>query len=198
MAVPAVFTLLLAYMCSVFCHLHEVQFWAPSPLPPFCRDLIFMSTDQPTLVTMVGTHNTTQFCVITAHQTGSQKHMQFKLPYPRATSATMPLLLNVELPSSSSQKSGFVTATSVSTAASTASNGNFVDDDFLLLSRLQGIPIYAPPGPWPLRTGARVSTKTQNMADNKSKKGLKQKAVEGKNVLPPLARLRGSPKSRET
>ncbi len=89
----------------------------------------------------------------------------------------MPLLLDMEL-TSSSQKSGFVTAPSVSTAASTASNGNFVNDDFSLLARLEGIPIYAPPTPWPSRTGAKDSTKTQTMADCKSKRELKQKAAE--------------------
>jgi hypothetical protein len=105
-----------------------------------------MSIDHPSLVTPVWhTQDHTTFA-ITAHQTSSQKHVQFKLPYPRATSATMPPLLDVELPSSS-QKSGFITAPSVSTAASTASNHNFVDDDVSLLARLQGIPIYALPGP---------------------------------------------------
>jgi hypothetical protein len=94
----------------------------------------------------------------------------------------MPLLLDVELPSSS-QKSKFITLPCVYTAAFTAIKGNFDEDDFLLPARLQGVSIYAPLGPRSLRTGARVSTKTQIVADRKSKRELKQKAAEEKKCI---------------
>jgi hypothetical protein len=108
----------------------------------------------------------------------------------------MPLLLNMEL-TSLSQKSRFVTALSISTTASTASNGNSIDDSFLLLARLQGIPIYAPPSPQPSRTGAKVSTKTQIVADRKSKRELKQKVVEEKKCAATACKVERESKKQE-
>ncbi len=172
MAVPVAFTLLLTYTCLALCHPHEAQFWAPPLLPPSCRELILMSTDQPRFFTMVWHTQHHTLSVITAYQTCSPKHVQCKLPCHCAASDTMPLLLNMKL-TSLSQKSGFDNAPSISTAASTASNDNSIHNDFLLLARLQGIPIYAPPSPRPSCSGARVSTKTQIAADRKSKRELK-------------------------
>ncbi len=75
-----------------------------------------------------------------------------------------------------------MTPPSVLTAASTASNRTIVDgtnqDDISILARLQGHPIHAPPGPCPLRTGARVPIKTQMAADRKAKRLVKKQAAE--------------------
>jgi hypothetical protein len=151
-----------------------------------------MSKDQSHFFTTVWHTQHHKLSVITAHQTCSQKHVRYKLTCPCTTSATTSLLLDVEL-TSLSQKSGFVTTSSVSTAASTASNGNSINNDFLLLARLQGIPIYAPPSLWPSRTGARVSTKTQIAADRKSKRELKQKAAEEKKHVAATCKVEREP-----
>ncbi len=93
----------------------------------------------------------------------------------------MPLLANIKV-ASLYQKSGFVTAISVSTTASTASNRTAIDsvdqDNLSLLARLQGRPIHGPLGPRPLRTSARVPTKTQMAADWKAKRLIKKQTVE--------------------
>ncbi len=51
MANLVVFTILLAYTCSIFCHLQGVQLWTPTTLPTSRRVPILMSTDCPMLST---------------------------------------------------------------------------------------------------------------------------------------------------
>ena len=104
----------------------------------------------------------------------------------------MPLLLDMEL-TSLSQKSRFVTAPSISTTASTASNGNSTTNNFLLLGGLQGIPIHAPPSPRPSRIGA----KTKITADRKSKRELKQKVVEEKKCVAAACKVERESKKQE-
>jgi hypothetical protein len=155
-----------------------------------------MSTDQPRFFTTVWHTQHPTLSVIAAHRICSQKHVRYKLPCPCAASATMPLLLDVELPSSL-QKSGFVTAPSISTTASTATNGNSVNDDFLLLGRLQGIPIYAPPVLGPLALGQESLLRPRSQQTINPRRNSSRKQGRRKNTMPPLARLRGSPKSRK-
>jgi hypothetical protein len=76
--------------------------------------------------------------------------------------------------------------------------GTPVNDNFLLLARLQGIPTYAPPGPGPLRTGARVPTKTQMVADRKAKRESKQKAADEKNHITAACKVKRSLRSRRS
>jgi hypothetical protein len=96
----------------------------------------------------------------------------------------MPLSLPVEV-ALVLEKCGAITAPSVSTAASTVSpmTTKGVEDDFDLLACLQGIPIHAPPGPRPTRTGARAPTKTQIMLDWKSERDAKAKDADEKKAL---------------
>ncbi len=44
-------TILLVYMCSIFCHLQGVQLWTLTTFPPLRRVPILMSTDCPMLST---------------------------------------------------------------------------------------------------------------------------------------------------
>ncbi len=98
----------------------------------------------------------------------------------------MPLFLDVDVPNAL-EKRGFITAPSVTTAVSTASlltsEEVAAEDHSSLLARLHSAPIFAPPGPRPLRTGARAPTKMQMMAKQKADKDAKAKAVEEKKLL---------------
>ncbi len=94
-----------------------------------------------------------------------------------------------------------MTAPSVLTAASTTSNGTAVDgadqDNLSFLARLQGQPIHAPPGPRPLRTGARVPTKTQIAADWKAERLVKKQAVEEKKLAVAACKVKRESKKKE-
>jgi hypothetical protein len=112
----------------------------------------------------------------------------------------MPLFLDIEIPNVP-ERSGFITAPSVSTAASTASfmtsDDVRAEDDSTLLARLQGTLINAPPGSRPLRTGARVPTMTQIMAKQKAEKEVKAKAAEEKKLLSASRRIEMKAKQQE-
>jgi hypothetical protein len=103
----------------------------------------------------------------------------------------MPNYLTVAVPSRL-EKSGFIFAPSISTAVSTVSPtttvGADANNNFTMLARLQGLPIYAPLGPCPLCSGARFPTKTQIQAERNAEKDLKSKAMEEKNKQLPLIR----------
>ncbi len=105
----------------------------------------------------------------------------------------MPLSLDVDVPEAR-EKRGFIAAPSVATAASTAgpsiSDKVAAVDDPSLLPRLHSAPIFAPPGPCLLLTGACAPTKTQMMAEQKADKDAKAKAVEKKNFWLPHIRRR--------
>jgi hypothetical protein len=98
----------------------------------------------------------------------------------------MPLSLDIDVPDAL-EKRGFITTLSVTTAASTAGpsipDKVAAEDDPSLLARLHSAPIFAPPGPCPLLTGACAPTKTQIMAKQKADKDMKAKAVEEKKLL---------------
>jgi hypothetical protein len=68
------------------------------------------------------------------------------------------------------------------TSFSTGSDGLIPQDDLVLLSRLQGIPVHAPPGARPTRTGSRAPTKTELAASRKMLKESKQKAADDKKL----------------
>ncbi len=110
----------------------------------------------------------------------------------------MPLSLTVEV-AAVLEKSGFITAPSVSTAASTTSpmtlEGVGMEDDFDLLTRLQGTPIHVPPGP--PQTGALALTKTQIMAEQKAQKDAKAKASEEKRLLVASHKIKAKAKQQE-
>jgi hypothetical protein len=112
----------------------------------------------------------------------------------------MPLLASIKV-TSLYQKSSFVTALSILTAASTASNGTDVDgadqNSLSLLTRLQGCLIHAPPGPCPLRTGARVPTKTQMVADQKAERLVKKQAAEEKKLAVAACKVKKESKKKE-
>jgi hypothetical protein len=55
-------------------------------------------------------------------------------------------------------------------------------DNLALLSRLQKLPIHAPPGARPIRAGVRASTKTEIAAKGRLAKEAKQKAAEDKKL----------------
>jgi hypothetical protein len=126
--------------------------------------------------------------------------MKFKYLPLLAVSTTMHLLLDVGI-SSSLQKSGFVTAPSVSITASTPSQGTSLNadgkDDFTFFARLQSVPIHLPPGPWALFTGAKVPTKTQMKADQKTEKEAKLKAAEEKKLATSTRKVERSVKKQE-
>ena len=87
----------------------------------------------------------------------------------------MPLLADVDV-SSLTQKRGFLTSPSVSTAASTASAGTSADVSTALIP----LRTFPPPGPRPVRTNARAPTKTQLAADRRAAQTLKQTEAEAK------------------
>jgi hypothetical protein len=112
----------------------------------------------------------------------------------------MPLLAMVKV-ASLYQKSGFMTASSVSTAAYTTSNGTAIyladKDNLSLLVRLQGRPIHAPPGLCPLRTSARAPTKTQMAADQKAERLIKKQAAEEKKLAIAACKVERESKKKE-
>ena len=89
----------------------------------------------------------------------------------------MPTLVNAEISSAPSQGS-IESATKTVPAVEVDLSDD--KDDFAMLRRLQGMPIHAPPGAKPLRTGAH--TKTQLAADQKALKDSKAKAAEDKKL----------------
>jgi hypothetical protein len=100
----------------------------------------------------------------------------------------MPLatILNLSLIEATA-KSGTISALGRSTAMSATScstiSGNIAPgNDYALLAKLQGITIYALPGPCPICSGARPITKTQVHAEYKAKKEAKAKAAEDKKL----------------
>ena len=106
---------------------------------------------------------------------------------------TMPLLLDVEV-SSTAQKCGFLTSPSVSTVASTASFGTSADGSATPVSLQRTFP---PPGPRPIRTNARVPTKTHLAADRRPAQLLKQEEAEAKRAAVAARRIERETKKRE-
>jgi hypothetical protein len=127
---------------------------------------------------MCNTHNNH---TLIATGTYPCKYVQFK-PLLSA-SIPMPKYLTVVVPSRL-EKSGFLSAPSAFTVASTPSPttsvGADADNDFTMLARLQGLPIHVPLGPCPLCSGACFPTKTHIQAECKAKKDLRSKAMEEK------------------
>jgi hypothetical protein len=207
MTFPAAFAILLAYTVSSIGYPQGMLFWAVAAQPPSRWVTILMRTDPPKF-------STTRWCTqprtttTIACRTSPRKHVHFKyrpppppsIAQPVAQPIAMPLLANVEV-ASLCQTSGSVTAPSVSTAASTPSNRIAVDgadqDNLSFLARLQGRPIHAPPGPRPLRTGARVPTKTQIAADRKAKRLVKKQAAEEKKLAVAARKVERESKKKE-
>jgi hypothetical protein len=69
--------------------------------------------------------------------------------------------------------------------------------EHVFLSKLQGTPIHAPPGPHPLRTGACPVTKTQLNADRKSAKEAKAKLAKVKKLAAAVKRADSIAKKQE-
>jgi hypothetical protein len=97
------------------------------------------------------------------------------------------IAFNDLLPANAMAKHGTVLKSGQSTVTlaisfSTVSVGVLSNDKHAFLSKLQGTPIHAPPGPCPLCTGARPVTKTQLNADRKSAKEAKAKLAEVKKL----------------
>jgi hypothetical protein len=78
-------------------------------------------------------------------------------------------------------KSGQSTVT-LATSFSTATGEVLSNDEHAFLSKLQGTPIHAPPGPCLLCTEAGPVTKTQLNADRKSAKEAKAKLAKVKKT----------------
>jgi hypothetical protein len=93
-------------------------------------------------------------------------------------------------------KSGRSTVT-LATSFSTASCRVLSNNEHAFLSKLQGTPIHAPPGPHPLCTGARPVTKTQLNADWKSAKEAKAKLAEVKKLASTAKRTDSIAKKQE-
>ncbi len=83
-------------------------------------------------------------------------------------------------------KCGTVLAADPSVATSMTSfstkSGVIFQDNLALLSRLQELPIHAPPGVRPSCAGTRAPTKTEIAAECRLAKEAKQKAVEDKKL----------------
>jgi hypothetical protein len=77
MADPAAFTILLAYTCSIFCHLQGVQLWTPTTFSPSCRVPILMSTDCPMLSTACW-HTNNQTTTTSKRRHALKKHIRKK------------------------------------------------------------------------------------------------------------------------
>jgi hypothetical protein len=103
----------------------------------------------------------------------------------------MPNYLTVAVPSHL-EKSGFLSAPSVSTAASTLSPtttvGADADDEFTMLARLQGLPIHAPPGPHPLVPEIAFPPRLRFRRNARPRKTSNQKQLRRKNKQLPLIR----------
>jgi hypothetical protein len=93
-------------------------------------------------------------------------------------------------------KSGQSTVT-LATSFSTASGGVLSNNEHAFLSKLQGTPIHAPPGPCPLRTGAHPVTKTQLNVNWKSAKEAKAKLAEVKKLAATAKRADSIAKKQE-
>jgi hypothetical protein len=75
MANPAAFTILLAYTCSIFCHLQGVQLGTPTMFLPLRRVPILMSTDH-TMLSTACWHTNNQITTTSKHQHAPKKHTQ--------------------------------------------------------------------------------------------------------------------------
>jgi hypothetical protein len=116
----------------------------------------------------------------------SRKHVRFK-PTFSLFAIAMPTKSDFALsPTSAKAKCGTVLAADPLVATSVTSfsteSGVIPQDDLALLSRLQELPIHAPPGERPNRAGVCASTKTEIAADCKLAKEAKQKAAEDKKL----------------
>jgi hypothetical protein len=77
MANPAEFTILLAYRCSIFCHLQGLQLGTLTTFSPLHRVLILMSMNQLMLSTACW-HTNNQITTTLKHQHVPKKHIQKK------------------------------------------------------------------------------------------------------------------------
>jgi hypothetical protein len=186
---PAAFIILLTYTCSTLLllpqggkwgsHAHSLyQIWPSIPkragswLP--CRGRhtqhhmsayhTFASTSQPPLF---------------------RKHVHFK-PTPSFTIA-MPTTLDFAFsPTLAMAKCGTIPAADPLVASSVTSfstkSGVIPQHNLALLSRLQELPIHAPPSVPPNRAGIRASTKTEIAAECRLAKEAKQKAAKDKKL----------------
>jgi hypothetical protein len=124
------------------------------------------------------------------HCLRTRKHARFKRPLPSVLSLTiMPTvsLLNLPAPASKATSGTLSTATLVtsftfSSGAPPPSEDPPHGNDDAFLSPLQATPIHAPPGPRPLRTGVRATTKMQLQTDHKATKEAKVKATKEKKL----------------
>jgi hypothetical protein len=125
------------------------------------------------------------------------KHVRYKLSSLMPNVAFLDLFpANAMAKHKTMPKSGQSTVTSA-TSFSTVSCGVLSDDEHAFLSKLQGTPIHAPPGPCPLCTGARPVTKTQLNADRKSAKEAKAKLAEVKKIAATAKRADSIAKKQE-
>ncbi len=105
-------------------------------------------------------------------------------------------------PAEAMAKSGTIPALGLSIAASatghsTDSSAAISHDDLALLSKLQGTPIHAPPGPRPLCAGAWSITKTQLQIERRATKEAKSKAAEDKKIAIATRRTEAQAKKQE-
>jgi hypothetical protein len=77
MAIPTAFTILLAYMCSIFCHLQGVQHRTLTMFPSSRRMPILMSMDCPMLSTACW-HTNNQITTTLKCQHASKTHIPMK------------------------------------------------------------------------------------------------------------------------
>jgi hypothetical protein len=130
------------------------------------------------LSTLIINHKTA--CFLRPHC--PRKHVRYKLSSLMPNITFLDLLpANAMAKHGTMPKSGQSTVT-LATSSSTVSSGVLFDDKHAFLSKLQGTPIHAPPGPCPLCTGARPVTKTQLNADWKSAKEAKEKLDKVKKL----------------
>ena len=94
-----------------------------------------------------------------------------------ATTAPAPLLTVAKPTGGSDINSGFSIATS---ATGFTTDSGISQDNLALVANLHQIPVYAPPGARPTRSGLRPLTKTQLSADRKATKEAKAIAMEEK------------------
>jgi hypothetical protein len=129
-----------------------------------------------------------------------RKHICFK---PTSFLATMSLFSFLNLsPAEATAKNKTIPALGVSiatsiTSHSTNSSAAISHDDFALLSKPQGTPIHAPPGPRPLCAGARSITKTQLQIKCRATKEAKAKAAEDKKLTVTAHRTEAQAKKQE-
>ncbi len=201
MAILAEFYLLIVYIASSQILLSQGNLWshdtfliARGGLIPMRKDCsISLTTCYHTTHTLH--HKTASF----VRQHCPRKHVCFK---PTSSLATMPLssFLNLS-PAEATAKSRTIPVSRLSiatsaTSHSTNSSAAVFHNDLALLSKLQGTPIHAPPGLYPLRAGTQSITKTQ-LQINRVTKEAKAKAAEDKKLVVTTCRTEAQAKKPE-